>query len=56
MIGKPSGRQGELFIPGSLESMIPDDHVLKRVDRVVGFAWLALRANMSETVAPRSLL
>ena len=40
MIGKPSGRQGELFIPGSLESMIPDDHVLKRVDRVIDLSWL----------------
>ena len=41
MIGKQSGRQGELFIPGSLEGLIPDDHVLKPIDRVVDSSWLA---------------
>ncbi len=34
MIGKSPPRQGELFIAGSMESLIPDDYVLKQVDAV----------------------
>jgi transposase len=30
-----------LFIPGSIERLIPDDHILKKVDQAVDFSWLA---------------
>ena len=32
--------QLELFISGSLRQLIPDDHVLVRVDRVLDLSWL----------------
>ena len=40
MIGRAEPRQGELFVPGSLEALIPDDYVLKQVDRVLDLSWL----------------
>lgn len=40
MIGKNDQRQQEMFIPGSLEKLIPQDHILKRVDRVLDLSWL----------------
>jgi transposase len=40
MIGKQDRSQGTLFIPGSLEQLVPDDHVLKRVDKVLDLGWL----------------
>ena len=40
MIGKASGRQSELWLAGSLESLVPADHILKRVDRVLDLSWL----------------
>jgi len=40
MLGhKPRG-QLELFVTGSLRSLIPDDHVLARVDAVLDLGWL----------------
>jgi hypothetical protein len=36
----------ELFIPGSLRQLIPDDHVVVRVDRVLDLLWL--RAEVAE--------
>lgn len=40
MLGhKPQG-QLELFVTGSLRSLIPDDHVLARVDAVLDLEWL----------------
>jgi transposase len=40
MIGKKKRSQPTLFIPGSIEDFIPDDHILKRVDRVIDLSWL----------------
>ena len=40
MIGKQDRSQGTLFIPGSLDQLVPDDHVLKRVDKVLDLSWL----------------
>ena len=42
MLGRKERNQGELFvtIPGSLRSLIPDDHILVRVDRVLDLGWL----------------
>lgn len=40
MIGKNNRDQKKLFIPGDIENYIPEDHVLKRVDRVLDLSWL----------------
>ena len=40
MIGKQDRSQRMLFIPGDIEELIPDDHILKRVDRVLDLSWL----------------
>lgn len=40
MIGRQDRQQQEIFIPGNLETLIPEDHVLKRVDRVLDLSWL----------------
>jgi len=40
MLGKKKRAQPTLFIPGSIEDFIPDDHILKRVDRVLDLGWL----------------
>lgn len=40
MIGKQDRSQRTLFIPGDVEDLIPDDHILKRVDRVLDLSWL----------------
>lgn len=40
MIGRQNRDQMTLFIPGSIDQIIPDDHILKRVDRVLDFSWL----------------
>lgn len=40
MIGKQSRWQGTLFMTGSLEKLIPSDHILKKVDRVLDPSWL----------------
>jgi len=40
MIGRKDRSQDELFVACSLRELIPDDHVLKRVDRVVDLSWL----------------
>jgi transposase len=41
LLGRKDRSQMTLFIPGSLDRLIPDDHILKKVDRVVDFTWLA---------------
>lgn len=41
MIGKKNRPQPTLFIPGSMEDFIPEDHILKRVDHVLDLSWLA---------------
>ena len=40
MLGRKERGQLELFITGSLRSLIPDDHVLVRVDQVLDLGWL----------------
>lgn len=40
MLGCKERGQLELFITGSLRQLIPDDHVLARVDRVLDLSWL----------------
>jgi transposase len=40
MLGHKKRDQLELFITGSLRQLIPDEHVLARVDRVLDLSWL----------------
>ena len=40
MLGSKERGQLELFVSGSLRQLIPDDHVLARVDRVLDLSWL----------------
>jgi transposase len=46
MLGRKERDQLELFISGSLRQLVPDDHVLARVDRVLDLTWL--RAEVAE--------
>jgi len=46
MLGQKDRCQPELFVVGSLRQLLPDDHVLVRVDRVLDLSWLR------EEVAP----
>jgi transposase len=40
MLGTKDRRQPELFVAGSLRELLPDDHILVRVDRVIDLSWL----------------
>jgi len=40
MLGRKDRDQLELFITGSLRQLVPDDHILARVDRVLDLSWL----------------
>ena len=40
MLGRKERDQLEFFVCGSLRDLVPDDHVLVRVDRVLDLAWL----------------
>ncbi len=40
MLGRKERDQLELFLTGSLRQLVPDDHVLARVDRVLDLSWL----------------
>ena len=40
MVGRQDRHQEQLFIPGQLRDFIPDDHILKRVDKVLDLSWL----------------
>ena len=40
MLGRKGRDQLELFVTGSLEQLVPEDHVLARVDRVLDLGWL----------------
>ncbi len=40
MLGLKDRQQMELFVAGSLEQLVPQDHVLARVDRVLDLDWL----------------
>jgi hypothetical protein len=40
MLGYKERGQLELFISGSLRQLVPEDHVLVRIDRVLDLSWL----------------
>ena len=40
MLGRKGRDQLELFVAGSLDQLVPEDHVLARVDRVLDLGWL----------------
>ena len=40
MLGRRARGQHELLFAGSLRDLIPDDHILARVDRVLDLGWL----------------
>ena len=40
MLGTQNRWQEDLFVAGSLSSLIPDDHILKQVDKVLDLSWL----------------
>lgn len=40
MIGEQQRWQEDLFVAAPLRDLIPDDHILKRVDRVLDLSWL----------------
>ena len=40
MLGRKRREQMELFVAGSLEQLIPEEHILFRVNRVLDHGWL----------------
>ena len=40
MLGTQNRWQEDLFVAGPLSSLIPDDHILKQVDKVLDLSWL----------------
>ncbi len=40
MIGRQERWQEELFVAGPLSSLVPDDHILRLVDKVLDLSWL----------------
>jgi transposase len=40
MIGRQNRDQLEFFVCGSLRDLVPDEHILARVDRVLDLSWL----------------
>ena len=40
MLGGKNRAQLDLFVAGSLEQLVPKDHILARVERVLGLGWL----------------
>lgn len=40
MLGRKDRDQLELFMTGSIRQLVPDDHILARVDRVLDLGWL----------------
>jgi transposase len=40
MLGSKERRQLEFFVCGSLRDLVPDDHILARVDQVLDLGWL----------------
>lgn len=41
MQSEPQARQRTLFVVGCLEDLVPEDHILRRVDAVLDLRWLA---------------
>ena len=40
MIGRQDRWQEDLFVAGPLRDLVPDDHILKRVQQVLDLSWL----------------
>lgn len=40
MLGRKETRSAGTLMTGSLRQLVPDDHVLARVDRVLDLSWL----------------
>lgn len=40
MIGRQDRWQEDLFVAGPLRDLIPEDHILKRVDKILDLSWL----------------
>lgn len=40
MLGEREGRSDEIFVACSLRDLIPEDYILKKVDRVLDLSWL----------------
>ena len=40
MLGTQKRWQEDLFVTGPLSSLIPDDHILRQVDKVLDLSWL----------------
>jgi transposase len=40
MIGRQDRWQEDLFVAGPLSSLIPEDHILKQVDKILDLSWL----------------
>jgi len=45
MLGWQERGQLELFVSGSLRQLVPDDHILARVDRVLDLSWLRVEVS-----------
>ena len=41
MLGTKDRWQEDLFVAATLSSLIPEDHILKQVDKVLDLSWLA---------------
>jgi transposase len=41
VIGKQQRWQEDLFVDGPLSSLVPDDHILKRIDAILDLSWLS---------------
>ena len=56
MLGRKGRDQLELFVAGSLDQLVPEDHVLARVDRVLDLGWLRedVRTATAWTMAVRA--
>ena len=40
MLGNQNRWQEDLFVAGSLSTLIPDDHILRQVDNILDLSWL----------------
>lgn len=50
MLGRKEREQLELFVTGSLRQLVPDDHILARVDCVLDLSWL--RGEVADLYCP----
>jgi len=46
MIGTQKRWQEDLFVAGPLSSLIPDDHIIKQVDKILDLSWLRNRNDL----------